>query len=233
MTLPPLLCVPGTLCDARLFAPLLARLDWPAWSTRPISEPDLAESARRLADGAPDRFVALGFSLGGFVALEWLRQMPDRLAGLVLIGSNARPDPAANAAGRRAQVAQAKRDGRAAVVEGLWGDYLAPENEGDAALRGAIRTMAEDCSDADFAAQAEIAITRPASLETVAKTALPILLVRGEADRLCPADRVSEIAAAARHADCATIAGAGHFAPLEAPGEVADALAEWLIRTVR
>ena len=84
----PLLMLPGTLCDERLYAPVLDRL-----GTRAIvPELDGAEAASKMAQSilatAPARISLCGFSLGAIVALEIVAQAPHRVERLALIGCN-------------------------------------------------------------------------------------------------------------------------------------------------
>ena len=108
----PLLLLPGTLCDRRVFEAVLARMP-----EREVIVADMtgAETARALAarilDNAPDSFALAGFSLGGIVALEIVAQAPDRVTRLALIDTTARPDPEANHTVRRNAVTRAAQMG--------------------------------------------------------------------------------------------------------------------------
>lgn len=110
----PLVLLPGTLCDARLFAPVLERLPRVATLLPSLvgatTAPDMA---KKLLAELPDRFVLAGFSLGGIVALEMVAQAPERIAGLALLDTTARPDPEANHRVRRSAAEAARRDGTA------------------------------------------------------------------------------------------------------------------------
>ena len=90
MTLP-LVLLPGLMCDARLFAPQVAALS----VEMPVTVADIgghdtmaALAAAVLAD-APPVFALGGLSMGGFVAMEVLRQAPERVAKLALMDTNA------------------------------------------------------------------------------------------------------------------------------------------------
>lgn len=221
----PLLLVPGTLCDERLWAPMIAHLGPHARALPPIAHPSVGEAAAALLAGAPVRFAVAGFSLGAFVVLELLRQAPERLTGAILIAGNAGPLADGQTEARRAEVALARAEGPAAVVEGLWSRYVAPARTGDRALRELIEAMATAVGAERFAAQAEIAITRPDSHHTVRRSAVPILALCGEEDVVCPPER------------CAAMVGSvvtlhrlprvGHFMPLEEPQATAAAITAW------
>ena len=74
----PLLLLPGTLCDAQVFVPLFAEMAGiatPRNETRESYCVDLTGAthmealAQRVLADAPERFILVGFSLGGLLAL--------------------------------------------------------------------------------------------------------------------------------------------------------------------
>lgn len=79
--------IPGLLCSARLYDPVLPT----AWAHGAVTVADSRRDntihgmAARLLDDAPERFVLVGLSMGGYVAHEVMRQAPDRVIGLALI----------------------------------------------------------------------------------------------------------------------------------------------------
>ena len=219
----PLLLVPGTLCDERVFGPMLPLLDG-AVAAPPVAHTDVGEAADALLADAPARFTAAGFSLGGFVVLELLRRAPERLAGAVLIAGNVLPLAPGQAEARRREVALARAEGMGAVVDAYWPRYVAQRRRGDQALRRLVGDMAEATGPDRFAAQAELAITRPDGRDTVRGTRVPLLAICGEEDGMCPPERCGAIGGAA---EVAMLPGVGHFIPLEAPDEAARAIREW------
>ena len=46
--------------------------------------------ARRVLAGAPERFVLVGFSMGGFVARVLALMAPERVSGVAFVASSAR-----------------------------------------------------------------------------------------------------------------------------------------------
>ena len=218
-------CVPGTLCDARLFAPLIARLGGDGVVV-PLDGASVASAADALIDAAPPGSVAVGFSLGGFVVLEALRRAPEHFAGAVLIASHAEPDTPAAAAERARQAGLFER-GSDALIDDLLPRVVA-EGAGDE-VRDLIRAMAAGFDAAAFAAQAKIAASRGDSRGLA--HGVPSLVIAGTHDRLCPPER-ARATADGLGSDFAVV-DTGHFAPLEAPAAVAAALAAWLVRRDR
>lgn len=226
----PLLLLPGTLCDARVFAPLTARLPGLAPIVGDMHGAiSVAALAERLLETAPPRFALLGFSLGGIVSIEMAARAPERVAGLALISSNARDVPVQLHAARRA-VVQDAASVATLVRETLWPSYVATARQDDAALRALIMAMAQDCSCEAATRQTEVALSRIDSRARLAGLAMPALVLAGDQDAVAPPELQRELAAGLPDAQLVLIPAVGHFAPLEAPDACADAVLAWLAR---
>lgn len=226
---PPLLLLPGTLCDCRLFSPLLDRLPpWPSVLARMDEARSAPALAGRILEGAPERFIALGFSLGGIVALEMAAQAPERVRGLILVDTTPRPDPESNAAVRRAAVAKAREMGIDGYIEDAWDKLVAPVNARDAALRQTILGMARRGGVALLDSQSEVAIHRADSRPRLARISAPTLVLAGAHEQVCPLEAQRELACGISGAQFRAIPDAGHFAPLENPDAVAEHIRNWL-----
>ena len=228
----PLVLLPGTLCDERVFAPLLERLgDRPAIVGDIGGTDDMAAVADRILAVAPPRFALLGFSLGGIVALEIAARAPDRVAGLALVDSTARPVPGELHDERRAAARDAAKAGVGRHAgETLWKSYVGAARQDDEALRRLIVAMAEAGGARTLALQTELGLARADSRPRLPAFAGPALVLGGEEDALCTPDMQREMAGLLPDASLVLIPGAGHFALLETPDAVASAVAAWLDR---
>ncbi|MEK9760391.1 MAG: alpha/beta hydrolase, partial [Candidatus Puniceispirillum sp.] len=56
---------------------------------------DIPDIAHKILAVTPDKFVLIGFSMGGYIAREICRLAPDRVEKLVLIATSSRGDTAA------------------------------------------------------------------------------------------------------------------------------------------
>ncbi|MGB3339145.1 MAG: alpha/beta fold hydrolase [Devosia sp.] len=225
----PLLLLPGTGCDERLFAPMLARLGVPVAIVADMAQAGTsAELAARILADAPERFSLLGFSLGGIVALEMMAQAPGRIARLALLDTTARPLPDDEVDRRLAQVERAEAAGMDDYVLEGWSRSVAAANRDNAALRDTITAMARDLGASRLKLQVDVAITRADSGPRLASIAVPTLILAGEAEQVCSLEGHQEMAEAIPGARFFTIPLAGHFAPLENPAAVARHVREWL-----
>lgn len=221
------MAIPGTLCDHRLFKPLETAMGLTLHCFETHHASSIADAAANALREAPDRFIALGFSLGGWVALELLRLAPERVAAVILLSGNAFSDDPSNHAGRRAAVAAARDSGmKPFVLENLprWVSEGAYDAAGTSA---ALISMAEHVGHDGHQRQTEMNIMRPDLLAVADHSSVPILLLAGADDRLCPSERYSRTAAGPR-ARLVTLTGVGHFLPLEAPSAVAAAIEAFL-----
>ena len=230
---PPLVFMPGTLCDGRVFGPMLERVARdPALADHPVLHFDMTglSSANRLARRAlwqlPARFIPVGFSLGAIVALELAAIAPSRLAGMVLIAANGRDVPAADHAARRAAAAA---DPAELVGEVLWERSVAPERVDDAALRALIVAMAAQQPEETLRLQTEVALTRSDKRPLLHAMTMPTLVLGGARDRIAPPELQGELADGLPAATLAIVPDAGHFLPLECPDPCSRALGDWLL----
>lgn len=231
----PLVAIGGTLCNERIWGPTLQTLDREAImltagrlpSGAGTTPGDMATYAAALLKDLPPRFALAGFSLGGLIALELIAQAPDRIAGLALICAAAGPETPESANKRR------KDEERAADIgmythagEDIWPRFAA----GDDTHRSTFCEMAESAGQALYQLQNDLAISRCDSLPRLSKIEVPVLLVAGGNDPLCPPSRHSAIAEMIGDPRRTVIDGTGHMLPLQEPRALAEYLGDWLMQ---
>lgn len=224
----PLILVPGLGSDEAVWRPVIERLAGTA--SCHVAETRLDDTITnigvRILTIAPPRFALAGISMGGYVALEIMRQAPDRVTRLALFDTSARPDSPEQTAGRRAAVAALDK----APIEVLSRHSLpqlvahdAPDHVKDAVVAMGVRV-----GRAAYARQQEANITRLDSRPHLARIAVPALVVVGEHDILTPPDLAGELAAGIPAAKLHVIRDSGHLPPIEQPDATAALLRAWL-----
>ena len=229
--MPSLLLLPGLACDAELFtaqhAALTAhhRVQVSDVHTREATLPAMA--ARLLAE-QPGAHVLVGASMGGMLSLEMLRQAPERVHGLALLGSTARPDTPELVA-LRSQAVAAFAAGRMAEV--LRANVLFafhPLHTRDRVLIKRYLDMLTRAGAAQLIAQNRAVMARADSRPLLPQVRCPMLVACGEADALTTPEHAREMAALAPHARLEIVPGAGHMLTLEQPERVNTLLLHWL-----
>ena len=159
-----LILVPGLLCDAALWAPQVQALR----DAAEIFIPDLTRDAtmegmaKRVLDEAPfERFAIAGLSMGGYVALEMMRQAPQRIERLALLDTRARPDSADEGERRRTliRIAQGAK-GLAPVNKRMLPLLVHPSRVDDQPLVDIVQRMADRIGIEAYVRQQEAVMSR-------------------------------------------------------------------------
>lgn len=227
----PLLLLPGTLCDGRLWSHQIEHL-------ADIADPyvidvgtdkNLATLAQRILAEAPEKFALAGFSFGGILAFELYRQAAQRITRLALINTNARPDTEQGLENKRQQLQLAKLSGLETLLrETLIPLYLAPGRNGDKALVQIIVDMAVAQGFGVLSNQIEALISRSDSRPLLGQVHCPTLVLGGMDDQLCTPECHREMAAGIPGATLRLLENCGHISTLEQPDTVSMAMLEWL-----
>lgn len=222
----PLVCLPGLMCDARMFAgqrgtiPCMIAID--GFGERR----SLTDMAAHALSVAPQRFALLGHSMGARVALELWRQAPDRIERLALVSTGIHPPKAGEAEKRHALRDLGLREGAAALVDAWLPPMIAPANR-TPALVESLRQMCLDAGTAVFAAQIEALLARPSVDALLPTIACPVLVAVGSEDIWSPPEQHRAIVERIPGAHYIVIAGAGHMLPAEAPEAFNQAIVDW------
>lgn len=220
----PLVILPGLMCDSRMFGAMMNLLPGASALDGYYGGHDRLDAMAAWAlDRLPAKAVLFGHSMGGRIALEIVRQAPERVAGLVLADTGIHPRGEGEQENRYRLRDVGRAQGFGALVD-LWlPPMVAPANRKPDIL-DPLRSMVLDAGQAVFEAQTEALLHRCPVDELLARIDCPALVMTGEHDAWSPPDQHAEIAAAIAGARLRIIEGAGHMAPAEAPRAVADAI---------
>jgi len=141
---PALVLLPGLLCDAALWRHQTDRLADVA-DCRVIDmtrDDDMAAMAARVLSEVPERFALCGLSMGGYCALEIMRQAPDRVDRLALLDTSARPDVSEQTARRHIFIGMVEKGDFEAMTEELVPNFVHPDHWADERISATIRGSA-------------------------------------------------------------------------------------------
>jgi pimeloyl-ACP methyl ester carboxylesterase len=231
--MPPILLIPGNMCDERLWLPVAKRLAFAGHRVEHaplLDQASIVEMAEVAFAAANVPVVAVGFSMGAIVASEMASRHPERVAALGLVAYNASADLTERAAARPRQQEEVRKGRLAEIVaDELKPNYLADANRGDSGLLETVMAMALALGPEVFVRQSEALRLRRDLRPQLPGLEMPVMLACGSEDRLCPPEWHREWARmTGRNARCTQIDGAGHLLPLEQPQMLADALIGWL-----
>lgn len=226
----PLVLVPGMMCDARLFTPQIAAFSGQRhlFLASAAGHDSIAAMATSILDAAPARFALCGLSMGGIIAMEMLRQAPDRVDRIALLDTNPLAEKDEVKTRRAPQMEAVRRGDLAAVMqEQVMPNYLSPGHQLPAVLDLCL-DMALGLGAQVFLDQSRALMDRRDQCETLRQAAMPALVLCGRDDALCPLERHDLMAGLIPGSTLEVIENAGHLPTLEQPEQTNAALLRWL-----
>lgn len=218
------------MCDGRLFGPQVAALGLTrAIHLAPLTNHDTVEAlAAEVLAHAPPRFALAGLSMGGIVAMEVIRQAPERVERLALLDTNPRAELPEAKAKRGPQMEKVK----AGKLRQVMRDELKPNYLIDGPRKPATMdlcmAMATDLGPEVFLRQSIALRDRPDQQDTLRAVRVPTLVLMGAEDRLCPRDRHELMHDLIPGSRFEVIDDAAHMPTLEQPDKTTAALIRWL-----
>ena len=126
----------------------------------------------------------VGFSMGGYVALEAWRRHPERIGRLGLVDTRAGPDDEAGRAGRLATALRVEREGSVVVADAMLPKLFASASSTE--LRVAAHTAMKASLPQGVAAALRAMAARADSRPTLATIRVPTAVVVGAEDAITP-----------------------------------------------
>jgi pimeloyl-ACP methyl ester carboxylesterase len=228
----PLLVLPGLMCDSRTFTAQLAAFDQAIPAADYGLADDLAEMAGQVLASAPSRFALLGHSMGARVALEIVRRAPARVTRLALVSTGVHLPTPEEAPKRHALRDLGRTQGMVALVDAWLPPMVAPSRRDDASFLAPLREMCIQAGLPRFEAQITALLARAEVESLLPLLTCPVLVAVGNEDRWSPPEQHAAIAALIPQARLVVIEQAGHMLPVEAPGPLNRAIADWLRQPV-
>lgn len=225
----PLVILPGFLMDARGFLPQVVHLG----ADRQVVLPALAgETVEQMSLNAirdlPRRFALVGHGLGGDVALDILRRLPEAVTRIALVSTDPLSEPPATAAKREARIVAARAGRLAEAVAGEYPAAALAETDWRDEVLALVQDMAAGLGVETYIRQTRALQRRPDQQKTLRKVKTPALILAGAADSLVPVRRQEVLAGLMPFGRLQVIEGAGHLPQLEQPEALSEALRTFL-----
>ena len=237
MTTPRLMLLPGMACDADMWRAPLAALNAAGLSQalRPLVSDALVHGdtigamAQAVLAESEGELILCGASMGGIVAMEAARQAPQRIRGLALLGTNARPEsPDMRALREQAITVYQRPGGVEDIIRANMHFAFHPDHARDAALMQRYLDTMLRAGAPTLIRQNRAIMERPDARLHLPSLGCPTLVVCGDTDRLTPPECSQEIARLVPQAQLHIVPRCGHMLTLEQPAVVNTLLMDWL-----
>lgn len=176
-----------------------------------------------------DRVVLGGLSMGGYVAMAFLRRHPGRVQALLLADTKASADPGP-ARDNRLRIASAvEQDGTQVLVDEVLPALLgSTTTTSRPRVADRVRELVQAAPPAGAAWAQRAMAARPDSINVLRAAALPALVVVGEQDALSPVADAQAMVDALPQGRLVVLPSAGHLSAVEVPTAFTQAVSGWL-----
>lgn len=218
-----LILIPGHLCDGRLYAPQMQQRD-DIIIADVTQDDDLGAMADRLLATAPEQFDLGGLSMGGMIAMEVLARAPHRVRRACLMATDPTAARQVERDWRAGMQTNVRADGLAAFSTPFTAMFFAHDTDVAARLAAPVAQMVAAMDEDLYHRQSNALNTRRDMLERLADCAVPVQIIVGSEDRICPPKLHQKLAAALPNATLTQVEGCGHLVSLERPDVVTEIL---------
>lgn len=169
--------------------------------------------------------VLAGLSMGGYVALEYVKKYPTDLRGLGLMDTRAEGDTPQGKEGRGKMIELAKTSGSRAVAEQMLPKMLAEETRKNRPqIVQRVTQIMESCPALTIQHALAAMRDRHDHTEDIPSIPVPTSIIVGDQDAITPPAVAEAMHKAIPRSKLYVIKGAGHLSGMEQPEQVNQAL---------
>jgi pimeloyl-ACP methyl ester carboxylesterase len=199
----------------------------------PAAEPSLNDFALALnaileKEGI-EKCKVMGHSMGGYIALAFAEQFPEKMVALGLLHSTAYADSAERIQKRRQAIEFIEREGAAAFLRiSLPGLFAPAFREQRKAEIDSLLTSMKQVSGSTLIQYYRAMIQRPDSSKLLASAPYPVMFIIGKEDEIVKAADTLQLADITANAYIHVLDNVGHMSMLEAPEAFTLLLVEFM-----
>jgi pimeloyl-ACP methyl ester carboxylesterase len=166
-----------------------------------------------------------GLSMGGYVALEYVKKYPTDLRGLLLIDTRAEGDSTEGKQARTKMIELVKEKGPPAVAEQMMPKMLAPDSlKGKDDVVRELQQIMQSCPATTIINALLAMRDRTDHTSDLPSIGAETLIVVGEADSITPVASAEKMHTAIPNSQLTIIPKAGHMTSMEQPQALNDAI---------
>ena len=221
--------IPGLLCTEALFPSQFQAFKGIAECkvADTLGMDSIDDMAEKCLEEVTGPFAVLGFSMGGYVALEVARRASDRLTGLALVSTSAQPDTEEKRKQRAGLVELSQIGKFKGVTPRLLPRFFSPEALQDEAKTSIAIEMGETVGKDNFILQQQAIMGRRDQRPYLPSFTKPSVVICGQLDVLTPPAHAVEMAGLLPDSRLHLLDDVGHMSTIEAPEEVNQHLLDW------
>jgi len=188
----------------------------------------ISRMAEQMIPSLPNKFSLVGFSLGGYIALELMRHIPHQIEKLILINSGARPISEKGITERERSVELIKKGQFDFLIRLIFKNSVHDKNK-HAKILPHLQDMAHVVGAERYINQLTAVLNKPDHSELLKKIQCPTLLIASREDKIMPTECSEHMAKHIKDSTLVYLENCGHVAPLEQPDMINRMMSSWLL----
>jgi pimeloyl-ACP methyl ester carboxylesterase len=218
--------LPGMLCNPHIL--WQAQKNYSANFIVFNKEKTLEKMFDTINHAAAGQFSLIGFSMGGYIAQEYILKYPEQVSDLVLISTCASGYTAIEKQQRLKLIQKVQREGGACLTGERLKQWIASLDNNHELLK-AIENMTLEMGTDIFAQQQTATLDRVDRHIELQNITCPTLVLGGKEDKLISQEKLEKLARAIPNAQLQLLDNCGHMLPLEKPVELNEILDQWFL----
>lgn len=221
--------LPGTLCDEKIFRhqTSLFKPNKVLDLRHSESLSDMIELVNRVEE---EKFILIGFSMGGYVAQEFALKYPDRVEKLIIIASSSEGYPEKERQIVTSSLEVIKKGPFKGITDKRLREYLHPKSYENEEIRNTIQEMAGPDAKEVYLRQLKATLERRNLTEEIKTLKMPAMFVAGADDHIVSALSIERPLSAKTKFEM--IEECGHFVPLEKADELNRLIYDFIQRVI-
>lgn len=228
-----LMFVPGLLCDEILWKSVIEALDsrFDCQTVMVTNEVSIEAMAERLAEEAKEPCHCIGFSLGAWVVLQFARQLPQQLQSMTLICSTAASLKPKSRESMKSLILNLNDENFEGYIDSLYQQYVSTRFWNNSHFKATLQQMQISQGVTTALQQLQSLLNYEGSLflKDLKKIDIPTLVMQAEEDTRVDVDEIKYLSKNIPNSKHVLIPNSGHFAPIENPLFIAEALKSFLL----
>ncbi len=192
-----------------------------------LDSDSIEEIANRFIPHAPKKFTLIGFSMGGYIALELYRHIPNSIEKLVLINSAAKLVSEKGRLERERSLDLMSKGKFDFLIKLIFKNSIFDKQKHKELLPLA-QEMAMEVGVENYKNQLNAILNKPNHSTLLPLIECPTLLIASKEDNVMPPERSEHMAKNIKHSKLIYIEQCGHMAMLEQPEKMNRILNDWL-----
>ena len=187
------------------------------------------EYSSNIIKSLPKKFSIIGFSMGGFIALDLSINHPERVEKLILVGTNGR-----SISDKRKKLLNKfcneinNENFINKFCNANINSYFSKNNQSNIQYLNLIKSMAKKLGYLVFKRQTNAILKRPSVLSKLSKIKLKCLIVSGSNDKLSTKEMNTELKKRIKNSELFFIKKSSHFVMFEQAKKFNNKILEWM-----